>query len=119
MNHARTVLLVEHEPVLRRCLAMHLESQGIHVWAAGSLHEARLLLEGLSFDAAILDAALPDGDGLSLLEETSPELSIVITAHRDPDRLDRYGVRRHLTKPFDLDAASRLVTQLFEAHPDR
>jgi len=119
VKRTRSVLLVEHEPALRRCLATHLESQGVHVWAAASLHEARLLLEGLNFDAAILDAGLPDGDGLSLLEETCPELSIVIAARLDRDRLDRHGVRHHLVKPFDLDAASRLVAELFAAHPDQ
>jgi len=119
VKRTRSILLVEHEPVLRRCLATHLESQGFHVWAAASLHEARLLLEGLSFDAAILDAGLPDGDGLSLLEKTCPELSIVIAARLEHRRLNRLGVQRRLTKPFDLDAASRLVAELFAAHPDQ
>lgn len=116
MSLARNVLLVEDEPTLRRCLASHLEARGIHVWAAASLHEARLLLEGQDFDALILDLVLPDGDGFRLLELVPPERSLVITAHPDFIRARDYGVKHQLTKPFDLDEASRLLDGVLEEH---
>ncbi|MEE2679070.1 MAG: response regulator [Myxococcota bacterium] len=116
MRLARNILLVEDEPTLRRCLAAHLEARGIHVWAAASLHEARLLLEGQDFDALILDIVLPDGDGYRLLELVPPERSLVITAHPDLSRASDYGVKHTLAKPFDLDEASQLLEGVLEEH---
>lgn len=111
MSQTLNVLLVEDESVLRRCLAAHLETRGARVQAAGSLEEANSLLENHHFDVAILDVGLPDGDGLSLLDRTRRETSVVITAQPDPQRFEEQGVRFSLEKPLDLDEVSRVVAR--------
>ena len=109
MSRALHVLLVEDESVLRRCLAAHLETRGARVRAAGSLEEAHTLLADHEFDVAILDVGLPDGDGLSLLDQTRPEASVVITAQPDPQRFEQKGVQYALEKPLDLNEVSRVL----------
>ncbi len=63
------ILLIEDLTSLRQALALLLEEEpGFTVAGqAGSLAEARNLLEGI--DVAILDPGLPDGDGIGLVSE--------------------------------------------------
>ena len=61
------VLLVDDDPLVIRILRSLLSREGWEVLAAGSLAEARPLLDGV--DAIIVDGLLPDGHGLELLQE--------------------------------------------------
>ena len=111
----RRILIVEDEVGLRRSLARYLESRGDSVMQAGCLAEAKIYLDRHDFDVVVLDVGLPDGDGLTLLQSTGAERSLVITAIPDPDRFARSGVRRHLTKPLDLIEFACEVHRLAEA----
>jgi DNA-binding NarL/FixJ family response regulator len=75
------VLMVEDEALYRRVIIILLERQpDIEVVGeAGSLFEARTMLEGV--DVAILDRVLPDGIGLNLikgLREASPGVKVLV-----------------------------------------
>lgn len=75
------VLLVDDDAVYRRVFILLLQMlPDIQVVAeAASLAEARTTLEGV--DVAILDRALPDGDGLELvseLREASPGVKVLV-----------------------------------------
>jgi len=65
------VLVVEDEPRTRERLASIIEAHpGLRLLAqAGSLHEARKALAAGLPDVVLLDLGLPDGSGLSLLDE--------------------------------------------------
>ena len=82
------VLLVDDHTAFRESLAFMLgrEPSMEVVAQAGTLAEARLLLEGV--DVAVLDAGPPDGDGTDLageLRAKSPDaFSLVLTASLDP-----------------------------------
>lgn len=115
MGVGGTLLIVEDESVLSRCLARHFEAEGVDVVVAESLSEARTVVGGDRFDACLLDVGLPDGDGLSLLPAIGVERSVVITANPDSRRLASAGVRYLLPKPLDLDQASVLVNLVFDA----
>jgi CheY-like chemotaxis protein len=108
----RQVLIVEDEVGLRRSLASYLESRGVHVSQAGSLAEAKPLLDQFEFDAIVLDVGLPDGDGLGLLKRSTPERVLVITANPDPVRFHETGVLHHLAKPIDLPEFVREICTL-------
>ena len=112
MENVGTLLIVEDEPVLRRCLEFHFCNRGMEVSVAGSLSEARSLIEVADFDAALLDVGLPDGDGLSLLPSLPPDRSVVITANPDFERLETLGVKHVVPKPLDLDIVARVVDGL-------
>jgi DNA-binding NarL/FixJ family response regulator len=90
------VLLVEDHASFRQALAFMLEREpGFEVAEqVGSLGEARELngevLENV--DVAIVDLALPDGDGLELIEEFSsrPRMTtLVLSASLEPGRFAR------------------------------
>jgi two-component system nitrate/nitrite response regulator NarL len=74
------VLIVEDDALYRRVITLLLERHpDIEVVGqAGSLSEARTMLEGV--DVAILDRVLPDGIGLELIEglrEASPGVKVL------------------------------------------
>lgn len=65
-----SVLVLEDEAFIAFALKSYLEEAGAAaVTTAGSLQEAGRKLAEVHFDAAIVDARLPDGDGLGLAAE--------------------------------------------------
>lgn len=87
------VLLVEDHAVYRQALSLLLchEPDIEMVAQAGSLAEARQELSGV--DMVILDIALPDGDGIELINElrglNSDTSVLVLSATVDPATLER------------------------------
>ncbi len=66
MTHARPILLVEDDGIQRETLCDFLSDDGdYHVVGAASLREAAAAYNAnpTRFDAILLDALLPDGDG--------------------------------------------------------
>ena len=91
------IMLVEDETAFREALAFVLakEHELEVVAQAGSLAEARVALDGGldgRLDVALLDLALPDGDGSDLIGELrrrNPGVSIVVlSAAMGPGDLD-------------------------------
>jgi DNA-binding response OmpR family regulator len=103
------LLAIEDEGELGDLLRLALERGGFAVDLARTLEEARDFLAVVSYDAAILDLGLPDGDGLALLRDIrkrSLSLPILILTARDgpEDRvlgLDA-GSDDYLVKPFHM-----------------
>lgn len=103
------LLVIEDEPELGTLLRGALERGGFAVDLAASLAEARDYLAVVTYDAAILDLSLPDGDGITLLRgirRDGASLPILILTARDgpEDRvlgLDS-GADDYLVKPFHM-----------------
>lgn len=90
------VLLVEDHASFRQALAFMLEREpGFEVAEqVGSLVEARELNEEVleNVEVAIVDLALPDGDGLELIEDFSSQprmTTLVLSASLEPGRFAR------------------------------
>ena len=83
------ILLVEDHASFRQTLAFVFDREpGFEVVAqAGSLAEARKVMEGLEVDLGVIDLALPDGEGIELikdLREANPNFAaLVLTASLD------------------------------------
>jgi DNA-binding NarL/FixJ family response regulator len=99
-NHKREnstrILLVEDHASFRQALAFMFEREEEFVVSgqAGSLAEARALLRKVpdGVDVAVVDLALPDGDGYGLIEELSSRpgvVTLVLSASLEPARFAR------------------------------
>jgi two-component system response regulator PilR (NtrC family) len=103
------VLVIDDEPDLRTLYELTMLREGYRVEAAGTLAQARQMLEEARYNAVITDMRLPDGLGLELLQGMSaqlrPERFIVITAYGSAENAVealKSGAFDYLTKPVDL-----------------
>ena len=105
------VLLVEdHEPT-RTALTHLLERRHFQVAGAGSVAEARLLVENekTKFQLVISDIGLPDGNGYDLMRELKKDSAlkgIALTGYgmeEDVTRSQEAGLTTHLTKPIRIE----------------
>ena len=99
-NHAREystrILLVEDHASFRQALAFMFEREPEFIVAgqAGSLAEARAFMHKVpdGIDVAVIDLALPDGDGFGLIEELASRpdvMTLVLSASLEPTRFAR------------------------------
>ncbi|MCI0655286.1 MAG: sigma-54 dependent transcriptional regulator [Methylococcaceae bacterium] len=109
-------LVVDDEPAIRELLEITLARMDIDCRSAGTVNEARALLEQDRFDLCLTDMKLPDGDGLDLvshIQERMPSLPVaVITAHGSMDsavRALKMGAFDFVSKPIDLAMLRKLV----------
>jgi DNA-binding NtrC family response regulator len=115
------LLLVDDEPAVLLPLERFFEGSGFEVATAGSAAEALESYRSFQPDVVLLDYALPDGDGLSLLrqiralDESIP--TILLTAHGSIDlavQAVKEGAENFLTKPVELPALLVMVERLAE-----
>ena len=110
------ILVVEDDEVLADGLRVGLRLAGFVPDHVGTLEEARAALDTTPFAAMVLDLMLPDGSGLTLLDEIrrrGATLPVLVLSARDETHeriagLDA-GADDYVGKPFDLDElAARL-----------
>lgn len=105
------ILVVEDDPGMGELLREELEEEGHEVMHAGSVEEARPLLEGEAVDLVVSDLRLPGAGGEELLAWVRESLDpppafITITAFgsvRQAVEALKAGADDFLTKPLDLD----------------
>jgi two-component system nitrogen regulation response regulator NtrX len=108
MEQEFKILIIEDQESFRttvmQLLGVYNEIQG-----AGTLAEARILLQKQSFDVVILDKTLPDGDGISLISEIKSDspntVTIVLTADGDFNTMKkciRSGADDYVVKTSDI-----------------
>lgn len=104
------VLVVDDERAILTTLQKALSLEGYTVDVAGGIRIAEEKLARTSFDIALFDVALPDGDGVRLLErlrQSGSELPVVMmSGHATVDaavRATRLGAYDFLEKPISTD----------------
>ena len=110
------ILVVEDDESLRRYVRAALDDRGISSDEAACLDDATAHVEGVPYDAVILDLGLPDGDGLKLIETIRSArggLPVLVLTARDSVR-DRVkgldaGADDYVVKPF---ATEELVARI-------
>jgi DNA-binding NtrC family response regulator len=117
------VLLVDDEEQFLAALADRLQLRGIQAETVTSGEDALRVVEGQSFDAVVLDLAMPRVDGietLRLLKEKQPELQIImLTGHGSVQHgiaAMKTGAVDFLEKPIDLKI---LLDKIGEARKKR
>ena len=110
------VLIVDDEEDIRELLELSLLRMGLGADAAGSIAEARALIDNARYRLCLTDMRLPDGDGLDLVEYIQrhrPNLPVaVITAYGSIEtaiRALKLGAFDFVTKPIELQTLRGLV----------
>lgn len=116
-----TILVVDDVETAREAMAKSLRKSDYEVIEAGTLKEARTALEKNNADICILDIKLPDGNGLSLLDEVvnmawQPKF-IVITGYGEIDiAVDamKKGAVDFITKPLNMKVLKQSIARAEE-----
>lgn len=101
------ILIVEDDLTFSRILKSFLEKSGFEVRATHSVKEALDVLSKSTFDLALFDYRLPDGDGLELLQE-------VRHAHRMPIvMMTSFNDVRTAVKAIQVGAADYILKPVY------
>lgn len=111
-----TVLVVDDDATFRGTLAEAVHAWGYRAIEAATLAETLTIVDRQRPSAVLLDVKLPDGSGISVLEQLkkrSPQLVIiVITGHVAHNDAFEAGLRHaygYLTKPVDQDQVRSML----------
>ncbi|PYL59621.1 MAG: hybrid sensor histidine kinase/response regulator [Verrucomicrobia bacterium] len=110
------ILLVEDHEDTNRSLTNLLRRRGYHVQSALNLQSAINLGTKEQFDVLISDLALPDGNGIHLMQKltSKPLLAIALTGfgmENDIRKSYEAGFQHHLVKPIDLNKLDSLIQE--------
>ena len=114
----KTILIVEDDHPLAQGIQMALSQADRTIRLAHTLSEARARLAAEPFDLMVLDLNLPDGNGLTLLEELrrTSDLPVLILSANDMEMDQVTGLERgaddYVTKPFSLAILRARVSNL-------
>ena len=121
----KTVLLVDDSPELLRLNERVLRPEGYSLFCAGTLGEARAVLDQTAPDAIVLDIDLPDGNGLDFCRELRAAANIPVvflTAHSDAQTVQKgaeAGSCAFLTKPYQMEELQKAVAEAVGEKTDR
>jgi CheY-like chemotaxis protein len=110
IHGARTVLIVEDQPVIRALLCIALEAEDYQVTTAEDGEDALRQVHHQQPDAILLDLMLPKMDGWAVIDSLDrdnraiPIPIIVVSASYGSDLVGGRNVKAFLSKPYDLDA---------------
>lgn len=103
------ILIIEDEDNLRRTMTASLEKERFVVECAPDFQTAHYKLNDYDYDCILLDIMLPDGNGLTLLQELKKmhkKESVIIISAKDSIEDKVYGLDLgaddYLPKPFHL-----------------
>ena len=127
---SRRILVVDDQESILFFLRKTLEQEGYEVIGAASSREAHEQLAESIPDVVLLDLKLPDGSGLTILEELQrdePDLAVVMmTAFGDVDtsvRAMKLGAFDYVNKPIRLEELlgilDRAMARALERHRTR
>ena len=105
----KEILLLEDDTFLSKRLIAQLEGANAEVTSCSCIKEAKEALKSFSYDIALMDLNLPDGESLELLRDQkipSNTLVILMTAEggiQSVVEAMRLGASDYLSKPFDIE----------------
>ena len=123
-DDAPHLLVVDDDRRIRVLLSRFLAAEGYRVTTAETAADARLKLDGLSFDLLILDVMMPGETGFQLaraIRENSPVPILMLTARDEKEsRIEglETGADDYLSKPFEpRELSLRIASILKRAKP--
>jgi len=116
MATRRAVLIIDDEPDIRELLVLTLSRMGVDADTASTVKEAQRALSERTYDLALTDMRLPDGDGLAVLRQIAESYGntpvAVITAYGSTENAVaalKAGAFDYLAKPIKVDQLRALV----------
>jgi response regulator RpfG family c-di-GMP phosphodiesterase len=117
-----TILCVDDEPYILAALRRLFRKQPYQVLCADSAAAGIAVLEQQAVDIVISDMQMPAMNGTEFLEQVRARwpdtLRLLLTGHADVDStigaINRGGIDRYITKPWDDLALQRVVQDAFE-----
>ncbi|WP_313524963.1 CHASE3 domain-containing protein [Stutzerimonas kunmingensis] len=120
-GHKPRILHVEDDDDLRVLLARQIAALDVDLSGAATLHDARELIAAQTFDLAIIDLMLPDGQGTELFDQLAqsvpPPPVIIFSALDTPIQDDRLALRQLVKSRHDGDELARLIQHLLQHWP--
>jgi len=123
-DDAAHLLVVDDDRRLRDLLSRYLQRQGYRVTTAKNAGDARVKLDGLTFDLLILDVMMPGESGFELaksVRKTSEVPILMLTARAETEnRINglEIGADDYMAKPFEARELSlRVASILKRAQP--
>jgi len=122
----KTALILEDHPEARRVLreTVALAIPGITTHVAPTIAEARALISGHTFDFALLDISLPDGNGIEFLNELKSRhpqaIAVMATIYADDRHLFtalRAGAQGYLLKEQPQADMVKAIKGMLNGHP--
>lgn len=115
------ILIVEGNPHLRSLLSWHLQQVGNAVYQASEMKHAKELFYTRQPTLVILEAELPDGNGLELCQWLQPQQPLVLMISARDMESDivaglRAGADDYLCKPFGMQVFMARVEALIRRH---
>ncbi|MGH8018620.1 MAG: hybrid sensor histidine kinase/response regulator [Opitutaceae bacterium] len=121
VQRPRRVLVVDDEAMIRRVVASFLESRGFAVETAGGGREALEMLDSAEYGLIVLDAAMPDLDGLETMRRfkpVRPQLAvIIISGSAQEEIVERFRTLEPdaiLHKPFEFSELEEVLGRIYE-----
>lgn len=119
---APKILVCEDDRDVASLLDFILTDSGFKVEVAHDIHQAKIMLEKQSYDAMTLDLLLPDGDGISLVQELRQDekyksLPIIIISGKIGNKKtllngDAINILDWLNKPIDSAQLSSAIAHI-------
>ncbi len=124
---AKTILIVDNDPITVQSLKKHLSTSGYRVVTCGDRQSALIAIhEGLRVDLLITDYRIPGMDGLELvtrIKRYAPHVPVIMcSVHM---RIDVYlkalglGLVEYLEKPVHPDELTQIVALALEGPAKR
>lgn len=117
------ILIVEDESALRELIQRSLEKERYVVEAVGDFTSAIRKIEDYDYDCILLDIMLPDGNGLTLLEQLKKRHkreNVIIISAKDSleDKVQglELGADDYLPKPFHLAELNARIRSVIRRH---
>jgi CheY-like chemotaxis protein len=114
-----SILVVDDEPELREILIEELTYRGASVHGVENGKQAFIELSQKKYDVILSDIKMPGGDGIELVKRISEDLTLpkphifLCTGCADfkIDELKIYGVIAILSKPYDVEHISLIISE--------
>ena len=122
----KRLLVVEHDPAVRGLLRDLLGTHGFDVHEVGTARDGEAAFRASVPDLVLVDHALPDGEGLLLIEalhRIDPRVPLILlTGHGSVElesRAVKAGAEHCVVKPFDSSVLMVVVQRALESFRDR